>query len=63
MGQILETNFDDDQDGGGDAAPSAVGYPETSSLVDANKTGHSRSLGDSGLLQLSLGAQPLETDM
>ena len=53
MGQILETNFD--APNGDDDNQENLTAPLTIS--------HSRSLGGSGFLKLSLGAEPLETDM
>ena len=50
VGQMLETNFDDEQ-------------PSTSVQENTPLNNHSRSLGGSGVFKLSLGEAPLETDM
>lgn len=52
-GQILETNFDEDDNLNGNV---------DNSTTPLNLS-HSRSLGGSGFMKLSLGAEPLETDM
>jgi hypothetical protein len=54
MGQILETNFD---------GPNGNEEENGENLTAPLNISHSRSLGGSGFMKLSLGAEPLETDM
>ena len=60
VGQMLETNFD--EEGSEPGGPQQTQQPPHESTPLKNN-GHSRSLGESGLFKLSVGDELLESDL
>ena len=61
VGQMLETNFDEDGSEPPVGAQQTQQPPHESTPLKSN--GHSRSLGESGLFKLSVGDELLESDL